>query len=147
MIDVDAHNFIAAWGALQRGIAEGYLTSMRDAVAVAERRARESTLFHDRSGGTRASIRSNEFAGYGEVRMGGAAQFLEHGTQPHVIEPSNATALRFFVNGQPRFAMRVQHPGTQPRPVVGNAGQAGGQVLQRELEEKVSEAAAKFSGG
>lgn len=42
-------------------------------------------------------------------------KFLEWGTEPHVITPNEAEALRWFNdNGNPVFAMRVEHPGFEP---------------------------------
>lgn len=42
-------------------------------------------------------------------------KFLEYGTSPHIIEPDTAEALRWFNDeGEPVFAKRVQHPGTEP---------------------------------
>jgi len=45
------------------------------------------------------------------------ASFVFHGTRPHVIEPNNAKALRFEVNGRIIFARKVFHPGTEPIPL------------------------------
>ncbi len=39
------------------------------------------------------------------------APFLEYGTRPHVIQASNANALRFEIGNQVIFAKSVQHPG------------------------------------
>lgn len=46
------------------------------------------------------------------------AAYVHDGTRPHVIVPRNASALRFVPKGAgaPVFAMRVNHPGTKPRP-------------------------------
>lgn len=40
-------------------------------------------------------------------------RYIITGTRPHVIEPKNAKALRFEINGQIVFAKRVNHPGTK----------------------------------
>lgn len=42
------------------------------------------------------------------------AEMVSTGTRPHVIVPRNARALRFTVGTTVVFAMRVNHPGTQP---------------------------------
>lgn len=49
------------------------------------------------------------------------ARFVADGTRPHTIRPRNARALRFQVGGKTVFAMRVNHPGTQPNPWFRNA--------------------------
>lgn len=41
---------------------------------------------------------------------------LETGTSPHIIEPVNAKALHFVIDGQDIFVKRVQHPGTVAQP-------------------------------
>lgn len=47
------------------------------------------------------------------------ASFVEAGTRPHEIRPRRRQALRFLgADGRPRFARRVQHPGTRPRPFL-----------------------------
>lgn len=40
------------------------------------------------------------------------ALWLEHGTRPHVITASDGV-MAFEVNGERRFARRVNHPGTE----------------------------------
>lgn len=43
------------------------------------------------------------------------AWFVEYGTAAHVIEPRNASVLRWIGDdGRPAYAMRVNHPGTRP---------------------------------
>lgn len=46
------------------------------------------------------------------------ASFVEQGTRPHVIMPRKARVLRFQSGGKTVFAMRVNHPGTKPRPFL-----------------------------
>ena len=43
-------------------------------------------------------------------------EFVREGTQPHVIVPKQANALRFLIGGQTIFAMKVNHPGNKPNP-------------------------------
>jgi len=54
----------------------------------------------------------------GLVRVGTrnpVLKYLEWGTRPHIITPDEAEALRWFNDeGQPVFAKRVRHPGTEP---------------------------------
>ena len=44
---------------------------------------------------------------------------MEFGTDPHVITPNQAEALRFEdAEGEPVFAARVEHPGTPAQPYL-----------------------------
>lgn len=51
-----------------------------------------------------------------EVTAGGAAEYLEKGTPPHIILPRNAKVLAFELGGETVFATEVHHPGTKARP-------------------------------
>ena len=55
-----------------------------------------------------------------------------------MIEPRNAVALRFMVNGQETFAKRVQHPGTQAMPFMGPALLNAERVLYRDLHSVIA---------
>lgn len=147
-VTIDVSAFAPAWARLQGEVAYAHIVAMRDAVKIAERNARETTLWRDQrpNGGTRSTIQGNEFAGEGEIRAGGAAVFLEAGTRAHTIEPRNGKVLRFMVAGSYVFARKVNHPGTAARPFMKNASAAGGQALQRGLEEYTDRAAASFNG-
>jgi len=57
--------------------------------------------------------------------------FLEFGTEPHVITPSDAEALRFEVDNEVVYASRVEHPGTEPRFYLRGALQRTRAKLQR----------------
>lgn len=46
---------------------------------------------------------------------------VEYGTDPHVIRPRNADALRFEVDGEVVYAAKVEHPGTDPQPFLRNS--------------------------
>ena len=43
---------------------------------------------------------------------------IEYGTNAHQITPVNKKALAFQSNGKTVFAKKVNHPGTQPNPVM-----------------------------
>lgn len=43
-----------------------------------------------------------------------ATQYVIYGTQPHIIRPRRARALRFEVGGRVVYAAYVRHPGTRP---------------------------------
>jgi hypothetical protein len=75
-----------------------------------------------KTGRLRDSVRSEVLSTHDcQVIVGNAnahyAFFVFHGTRPHVIEPNNAKALRFEVNGHIIFARKVFHPGTEPIPL------------------------------
>jgi len=119
---------------LQAGIHQAAALALRQAVKVAEADARSTTLFTDRTGRTRASIRSETFAGRGWVEAGRAARFLEYGTRPHIIAARNAGTLAFRVNGQMVFRRSVMHPGTSERPFMRHARERGEQALAYALD-------------
>jgi hypothetical protein len=75
-----------------------------------------------RTGEMRRSVQQRSSGLEGEVMVGAPyAVFVASGTQPHIIRPVRAQALRFEVGGDVVFAKRVQHPGTQPNPFVERA--------------------------
>lgn len=98
--------------------------------------ARQTTRFRDRTGMLRNSIRAGAFTGSLEsgnqlatdVIAGGGgvnyARFVHDGTRPHVIEPRLKKALRIPTGGGHVFAMKVNHPGTAPRPFMDDAAEA-----------------------
>lgn len=49
------------------------------------------------------------------------ARAVHDGTRPHVIEPRQATVLRFPANGGIVYARRVNHPGTRGIPFLRDA--------------------------
>lgn len=69
------------------------------------------------------------------------AEIVEKGSKPHMIEATEARALRFVVGGFPVFAKRVSHPGTSARPFMApaarwvreNAGEVVAAAVRREL--------------
>lgn len=50
------------------------------------------------------------------------ALYVHDGSQPHLIRPRKAQALRFQIGGRTVFAKLVRHPGTKARPFLRNAG-------------------------
>jgi hypothetical protein len=80
-----------------------------------------------RTGHTRSTIRTiparaaGPFDIRGAVTAGGATQFLEKGTRPHIIRARRAAALRFEMGGRVVFARSVHHPGTRARPFLTEA--------------------------
>jgi hypothetical protein len=91
------------------------------AVTAAQESAKSTTLFKDKTGETRQSIKATVFPDSGRVVARGAAMLLVNGTRAHVISARSGGMLRFFVNGQAVFRRRVQHPGSAPRPFMAQA--------------------------
>ena len=72
----------------------------------------------------RQSIRQRSRGLEGEVTIGAPyAVFVATGTQPHIIRPARAQALRFEVAGEVVFSTLVRHPGTKPNPFVRRAAE------------------------
>ena len=51
-----------------------------------------------------------------EISASGAAQFLERGTKPHIIESSGPWSLSNYATGY--FGPLVHHPGSRPYPFL-----------------------------
>jgi HK97 gp10 family phage protein len=62
---------------------------------------------------------------------------VEFGTGPHVIEPDDAEALRFTVDGEEVFAARVEHPGTEAQPFLRPSLREHQDTLAREIQQAV----------
>jgi hypothetical protein len=72
----------------------------------------------------RQSIRQQSRGLEGEVTIGAPyAVFVATGTQPHIIRPARAQALRFEVAGDIIFSTLVRHPGTKPNPFIRRAAE------------------------
>jgi hypothetical protein len=138
---IDATQFRRGLNDLAAGIVNAAAHALDSAMAAAEDDARGTALFKDRTGETRGSIHKRRGGGLsGVVSAHGAAVFLENGTRAHPITAKNGKMLRFMVNGSPRFARSVRHPGTRPRPFMGHAHDAGEQALAYAIDFYVSEA-------
>lgn len=108
---------------LEAGLNQAGHLALRSAVKASEDSAKATALWHDKTGGTRGSIKSEVFGEVGFVRAGGAARFLEYGTPPHEIHGN--PFLRFQVNGQWVTTRLVKHPGTAERPFMQQASDVG----------------------
>lgn len=97
--------------------------------------AKRTTLFRDRTGMLRKSIRPFRPRGTWsrgtlsvDVVAGGNrisyALPVHDGSKAHDIVPRNKTILRFPRKAPHTFARRVRHPGTSPRPFMLEAAQA-----------------------
>ena len=67
------------------------------------------------------------------------AEFVEHGTAPHVIRPTNAKALRFQTSSGVVFATKVNHPGTRAKPFMHPAYEKNRPQLIKELTEALND--------
>jgi hypothetical protein len=127
-ISVDGSKTLAGLELLEAGFIQAVGLTLRAGIDAAEKSAKETTLFKDKSGDTRASIKGVlEGFSRGFVSAGGAAKFLDGGTRAHVIH-GNPT-LRFVVNGQVFFRSFVHHPGTAERPFMREARRVGEQAM------------------
>ena len=61
------------------------------------------------------------------------AGYLESGTVPHRIEPRDAKALAFQINGKTVFAKSVQHPGIPSHPFLRPAIEVGKAKVAQDL--------------
>lgn len=121
--------------------------ALRMSGAEAERAARATTRFRDRSGVLRNSIAFDgphgTLAGgdlHGVLSAGAPyASYIEKGTRPHLIKPTHRQALRWPVEGGFLFAKVVRHPGTAPRPFLAEAVAATEPRLRDELIPKAVE--------
>jgi phage gpG-like protein len=88
---------------------------LKASTIAARAKAGRAGLILQASGKLRASMtpfHGRDFAGVGTNRPYAAA--MNNGSRPHTIVPRTKKALAF--NG--RFAKRVRHPGTSPRPFM-----------------------------
>lgn len=124
-VAVEGDKTVESLEILRAGFVQAVELAGRAAVKATEKAAKGTTLFKDRSGDTRESIKG-EWQGArvgGFVRAGKAAGFLENGTKAHVIR-GNPT-LRFVSGGAVIFRRMVRHPGTSPRPFMHEAREIG----------------------
>jgi hypothetical protein len=139
----NADEFASFW---QRRVVRTIEDGLRKAVNRAAREGATEAIqrhtFTNRSGDLERSIGSIVDAGsttddYGAeiVALAQYASYVEDGTKPHVIEARRTAMLR-WVNqlGAVMFRMRVNHPGTAPRPFMGLAYIKAEAVLIRECE-------------
>ncbi len=91
---------------------------LRAGIEAAEASAKATTLFQDRTGETRGSIRGEAQGLTGFVQAGGSAGFLENGTH----HPEQSGKLWVFVmNGQTIFTRKIREYEIAPRPFMHQA--------------------------
>ncbi len=123
--------------------------ALKAAVRAARAKAEASRLFNDVTGTLRDSI-TDEITGPLEGRVvAGApyARFVNDGTPPHVIRGKRGGVLHFQVQGYEFFRRVVHHPGTKPRPFMGEAADEGEMVLDYGLEYLTEQPIAHFNSG
>jgi len=111
-------------------IDDALLETALDVEAGAKRRAPVDT------GTLRGDIRTRK-ARPGVYYTGNTVEYapaMEYGSQPHLITPTDADALRFKVDGEVVFASRVNHPGTEAQPYLRPALAA----VRKDLPENIA---------
>ena len=101
--------------------------------------AKATTLFNDRTGKLRGSIRTRrgperslDVVAGNDSKIAYAA-CVESGSVPHVISGKNGGLLRFQVNGAWVSKRSVNHPGTKPRPFMALAALKGAEAAETAL--------------
>jgi hypothetical protein len=124
LIHVESAKTVAGLELLEAGVVQAIGLAMRSGIKAAEESAKSTTLFKDKSGETRRSIKG-ELTSFssGFVSAGGASQFLENGTRAHSIYGN--PILRFQIAGQIFYRHMVNHPGTAERPFMAEARRVG----------------------
>lgn len=147
MWSLDASDAEKAISQLQDDLDKAAREAVTEALQAAEADAKATTLFNDKTGLLRRSIKSFNENLSGVLLAGGPrgsdvehASFIENGTPPHVISANKAKMLRFFVNGGVMFRRSVNHPGTAPRPFMEHAEFVGQVVFDNAAEENVERA-------
>ena len=97
------------------------------------------------TGRLRTSIKVRSTKGGIIIWMVDYGKFVEFGTPPHIIKPTNKKALKFEVGRIARlssgkgeknivFAKEVKHPGTRPNPFIRNTIQNKlGKIIVEEI--------------
>jgi hypothetical protein len=126
---------------LRNAFQHAVLETTRVVLDETTKHAKETRLWNDKSGATRASIKGHATSmTSGFIEAGGMSRFLEFGTPPHDIVAKNASALRFTVNGTTFFRRMVHHPGTSERPFMQQARDFGQHVADYAAEHYVQQA-------
>jgi hypothetical protein len=148
-VEFSTERFRAGLHELRGGILRNAHQALRAAVHVAHEAATSSRLFNDVTGRLRRTI-SEEITGEfrGRIRTGAKyARFVNDGTPPHTIAAKGGGVLHFVVQGHDVFTRAVHHPGTKPRPFMGEAADAGEQALDYGLELFTETPIAHFNEG
>lgn len=66
------------------------------------------------------------------ISMVDYGKFVEFGTPPHVISPTEKEALKFKIGKEELIRKKVKHPGTRPNPFIRN-------TIQNKLKQIIIE--------
>lgn len=94
-----------------------------------------------KTGRLRNSVKARVINGEIVVTIVDYAKFLEFGTPPHVIVPSKKKALKWKNSGgKVKFAKKVNHPGSPPRPFIMPAlKEKLGKIVMKHLTKHMSD--------
>lgn len=133
-----------------RHVVDGIRAGVQHAVDEGIAEAIRTKQYTDRSGKLTKSLRATTAE---SIPLGAEAEmvagekyasFVEGGTKPHIIEARRAQALRWEDAEGVHFARSVQHPGTSPRPFMGQAYLKAERVLERDLDIAAARAEQDF---
>ena len=126
-LEIDERAFMAQIERFAADIVAGTRGAVEETCSEAAAHARAVGQFQDQTGALRKSIvgrvvRRDAHGTSGTIEATAPhAGYVEAGTEPHVIRPRSARALRWEEGGEAHFARVVRHPGTRARPFMGPA--------------------------
>lgn len=135
-VAVDAGRTLEGLALLEARILRASTLAVAAGVEAAEKAAKGTVLWKDRTTNTRGTIHGDAAAGF--VTAGGASKFLENGTRAHIIR-GNPT-LRFVVAGTVIYRHMVRHPGTKATHFMAEAAHIGEMAMVYAAEMLVGEA-------
>ena len=147
-LKVESAAFLSQLNDLGAALQNNVTQAVRLATDAVYADAKATTLFKDRTGELRGSIKSSVEGHTGKVSRGRKAymSFVANGTPPHIIPASGDGMLRFEMNGEVFFRRSVNHKGTTPRPFMQHASDVGERMLRPIVERFVESAIRRFNG-
>lgn len=139
MFSIDSRAFVASMKQARSHLSGLVLKALERTSVTAASYAKINTLYRSRTGTLRSSIQHRLTSPTHAQTSANAkhAKWIEEGTKPHVIEARRKRALRFVQNGTVRFATRVYHPGTKPRPFMQRARDRVEPLFDRLCKESI----------
>jgi hypothetical protein len=131
-VAVDTARTLEGLALLEARILAAAALSVRAGVEAAEKAAKGTVLWKDRTTNTRSSIHGDVAGGF--VTAGGASKFLENGTSDHNGKP----VMRFVINGEVLFRRRVR--GIKATHFMAEAAHIGEMAMVYAAEMLVGEA-------